>query len=116
MPASAPAALWHHPSRSAPTPARFPGVQIAYMLAVPGSPAARRAEPGVLTARHERGSALLTAPGLSHLSILPPDGCGAHPAVTGHSEGVRAESRLMTRVIPPDAQGRTRRCRSASSA
>jgi hypothetical protein len=43
-----------------------PSFEIAGMLPVPGRPARGRAEPGVLAARHERGAALLTGPGLSH--------------------------------------------------
>jgi len=47
-----------------------PGGRIARMLAVPCDPAANRAEPGVLAARHERGAALLAVPDISHRTML----------------------------------------------
>jgi len=40
------------------------------MIAVPCGAAISRAEPGVLTARHERGAALLAVPVISHRVIL----------------------------------------------
>jgi len=68
-----------------------PGRRIARMLAVPCGPAASRAEPGVLTARHERGAALLAVPVISHRAMLR---VHARPCRTQQREEARPDQAL----------------------
>jgi len=54
-----------------------PGHRVTHLLAVPRDPAPGRAEPGVLTARRERSSALFALPCIHHcpmLRVTPPGG------------------------------------------
>jgi hypothetical protein len=52
------------------------------MIAVPRGPAGDTAKSGMLTARHERSAALLTAPDISHYSHAPHERLRDMPAST----------------------------------
>jgi hypothetical protein len=76
------------------------GLRVSSMLAVPRDPAARTAEPGMLTARREQRPALLTGPGIGHPAMLrtPWEHAsmlmlgipGAHASMTWRHRGGRA--------------------------
>ena len=87
------------------------------MLTVPCIPAASRAEPGVLAARHERGAALLAVSDISHRScshIERPSAAGmGHPTPVLPVPGlISSRSRRRRRGRAP-RPGAARSCRAA---
>ena len=72
-----------------PVERAYLGRAVARILAVPGQPAPRRAEPPVLAARREHRPALFTAPGVGHPVVSPP--VGRKRAARGAAPVPRAE-------------------------